>query len=37
MRVMMGNNEMAMKEYFEDKLASRERDIEHLKTVLAGK
>lgn len=23
MRVMMGNNEMAMKEYFEEKLASR--------------
>lgn len=37
MRIMMGNNEVSMKEYFEDKLASRERDIEHLQTVLAGK
>ena len=26
-----------MKEYFEDKLASRERDITHLQSVLAGK
>lgn len=37
MRLVMGNNEMAMKEYFEDKLASREKDIDHLRTVLAGK
>ena len=34
---MMGNNEVSMKEYFEEKLASREKDIEHLQTVLAGK
>lgn len=37
MRVMMGNNEVSMKEYFEDKVASREKDIAHLQTVLAGK
>jgi len=37
MRIMMGNNEVSMKEYFEDKLASREKDIEHLQAVLAGK
>lgn len=34
---MMGNNEMSLKEYFEEKLISREKDIEHLQTVLAGK
>lgn len=34
---MMGNNEVSMKEYFEEKIASREKDIEHLQTVLAGK
>lgn len=37
MRIMMGNNEVSMKEYFEDKVASREKDIAHLQTVLAGK
>lgn len=37
MRIMMGNNEVSMKEYFEDKVASREKDIEHLQAVLAGK
>ena len=28
---------MSLKEYFEDKLASRERDVSHLQTILAGK
>lgn len=28
---------MSLREYFEDKLASRERDISHLQAVLAGK
>ncbi len=34
---MMGNSEMSLKEYFEDKLASREKDVAHLQAVLAGK
>lgn len=37
MRLMMGNSEMSLKEYFEDKLASREKDVDHLQAVLAGK
>lgn len=37
LRAMLGNSEVSMKEYFEDKLASREKDIAHLQAVLAGK
>ena len=33
----MGNNEVGLKEYFEEKLKSREKDVAHLQSVLAGK
>lgn len=34
---MMGNSELSLKEYYEDKIKSREKDISHLQAVLAGK
>lgn len=37
MRVLMGNNEVSLKDYFEDKVASKDRDIEHLQTLLTNK
>jgi hypothetical protein len=33
----MGNSELSLKEYFEDKLASKDKDIQHLQHVLTGK
>ncbi len=36
-KTLMGNNEVGLKEYFEEKLMSREKDVAHLQSVLAGK
>lgn len=33
----MGATEVSLKEYYEDKLKSRDRDVEHLQTVLSHK
>ncbi len=33
----MGNSEVTMKEYFEEKILSREKDITHLQKVLSQK
>jgi hypothetical protein len=37
LRTLMGNNELSLKEYFEDRLASKDKDIQHLQNVLTGK
>lgn len=37
LRALLGNSELSLKEYFEDKLNSKDKDIEHLQAVLAGK
>lgn len=33
----MGNNEISMRDYYEDKLKSREKDIAHLQKVVSQK
>jgi hypothetical protein len=36
-KVLMGKNEIAMKDYYENKISSKERDNEALKRMLAEK
>ena len=33
----MGNNEISMRDYYEDKIKSREKDITHLQKVISQK
>ena len=37
LKLMMGNSEVSLKEYYEEKIRSREKDVSHLQTVLNGK
>ena len=37
LKILMGNNEISMRDYYEDKIKSREKDITHLQKVISQK